>query len=191
MEELNPEVVGIVGARQAEGEAATGAEVGGEAFLVHGVDVERRIGEHEVEPARGVVRVFVVGDGFADVAFEAVDGEVHPAEPCGLADFLVAVDGEFGGWVFLVPGHEARGRDEHAARAARGIENAPVEGLKILDDEPDDRGGRVELAAFLTFRAGELAEKVFVDASEGVVVDAAGISETFLSNSLSSVLEKT
>ncbi len=34
--------------------------------------------------------------------------------------------------------------------------------------------GRVELAALLPFRRGELAEEVFVDAAEGVVVDGGG-----------------
>ncbi len=34
--------------------------------------------------------------------------------------------------------------------------------------------GRVELAALLPFRPGELAEEVFVDAAEGVVVDGGG-----------------
>jgi hypothetical protein len=49
VEELNPEVVRVVGARQAEAVAAHGADFGGEAFLVHGIDVEGRIGENEAE----------------------------------------------------------------------------------------------------------------------------------------------
>ena len=63
VEELNPEVIGVVGARQAEGEAATRSDHVFQPFLVHGVDVERRVGEDEVEAAGFV--------GFLD----AVDGE--------------------------------------------------------------------------------------------------------------------
>ena len=53
VEELDPEVVGVVGARQAEGEAAAGADHVLEPLLVHRVDVEGRIGEDEVELAGG------------------------------------------------------------------------------------------------------------------------------------------
>ena len=62
VEELNPEVVRVVGARQAEGVAVARADLGGEAFLVHGIDVERRIGENEVELSCALVEVFVVTD---------------------------------------------------------------------------------------------------------------------------------
>ena len=177
VEELNPEVVGVVGARQAEGKAAARADRVLEPLLVHGVDVERRIGEDEVELAGGVVRVVVVAvdvAAVADVAFEAVDGEVHAAQATGLVDLLDAVDGEFGGGILLVLLHEARALHEHAARAAGGVEDAPVEGLDDLDEQPDDAARRVELAALLPLGAGELAEEVFVDAPEGVVVQRGG-----------------
>jgi hypothetical protein len=59
---------------------------------------------------------------------------------------------------------EARGGDEHAARAARGVEDAPVVGLGDFGEEADDAERGVELAAFLALGAGELAEEVFVDA---------------------------
>ena len=150
VEELNPEVIGVVGARQAEGEAAAGADHVLQPLLVHGVDVERRIGEDEVELAGGVVRVVVVAvdvAAVADVAFQAVDGEVQAAEAAGFVGLLDAVDGEFGGGVLLVLGHEARGLDEHAAGTARGVEDAPVVGLDDFGEEADDAAGRVELAA--------------------------------------------
>ena len=105
VEELNPEVVGVVGARQAEGEAAARADGVLQPLLVHGVDVERRIGEDEVEAAGGVVRVVVVAvdvAAVADVAFEAVDGEVQAAEAAGFVGLLDAVDGEFCSGILLV-----------------------------------------------------------------------------------------
>ena len=40
-----------------------------------------------------------------------------------------------------------------------------------LDDQPHDAGRREELAALRAFRAGELAEEVFVDPAEGVIVE--------------------
>ena len=177
VEQLNPEVIGVVGARQAEGEAASRSDHVFQSFLVHGVDVERRVGEDEVEAARGVVRVVVVAVDVAavfDFAFEAVDGEIQAAEAAGFIGFLDAVDGEFGGGILLMLGDEARGGDEHAARTARGVEDAPVVGLDDFGEEADDAAGGVKFAAALALAHGELAEEVFVDAPEGVVVQRSG-----------------
>ena len=46
-----------------------------------------------------------------------------------------------------------------------------MEGLDHLGQQLHDAGGRVELAAALAFAHGEGAEKVFVDAAEGVEVE--------------------
>ena len=99
-------------------------------------------------------------------------GEVHAAERDGGRDLFLAVDGQLGGRVLLVLGHEARTAHEHAARAAGGVEDAAVEGFEDFDNEADDAGRRVELAALLALGARERAEEVFVDAAEGVVVEA-------------------
>jgi len=45
-----------------------------------------------------------------------------------------------------------------------------VVGFDDFGEEADDAGRGVELAAFLALGAGELAEEVFVDAPEGVLV---------------------
>lgn len=50
----------------------------------------------------------------------------------------------------------------------------------ISSEEADDATRSVELAAFLPFGAGEFAQKVFVDASEGVVVRGSGNLRDFL-----------
>src|ERR1017187_6062951 len=76
--------------------------------------------------------------------------------------------------------HEPCGLDEHAARTARGAEDAPVIRLDNLGEEADDAAGRVELAAAWALAHGELAEKVFVDAPEGVVVHRGGNFGDFL-----------
>ena len=76
--------------------------------------------------------------------------------------------------VALVAFDELGGLDEHAARAAGGVVDAAVEGFDDLDDQLDDGGGGEELAAFLPFGHGELAEEVFVDPAEGVAFDIDG-----------------
>ncbi len=183
VEELNPQVVGVVGARQAEGEAAAGADHILEPFLVHRIDVERRIGEDKVELAGGGVRVVVVAvdvAAVADVAFQPVHGEVEVAQAASFVGLLDAADGEFGGRVLLVPGDEARRLHEHAAGAAGGVKDATVEGFDDFGQQLDDAARRVELAALLPFGAGELAEEVFIDATEGVEIDAGGNLGHFL-----------
>ena len=170
VEELDPEVVRIVCAGEAEGVAASGADGVGEAFLVDGVDVKGRVREDEVEPSRGGVGVVVVADGLLDIPLEAVDGEVHAAKVGGGAFLLLAEDGELLGGVLPVLGDEAGALDEHAAGAAGGVEDVAVVGLEDLGEEADDAGGGVELSPTLSLGHGELGEEVFVDAAEGVVV---------------------
>jgi len=132
------------------------------------------LGEHEVELTSGGVRVVVVAvdvAAVADVALQPVHGEVEAGEAAGLVGLLDAADGELGGGVLVVLGHEAGRLHEHAARAAGGVEDAAVEGLDHLGEQLHDAGGRVELAAALALAHGELAEEVFVDAAEGVEVE--------------------
>lgn len=78
---------------------------------------------------------------------------------------------DFGGRIFLMFGNEAGALDEHAAGTAGGIEDAAVVWLEDFDEEADDAGRCVELAAFLAFGAGEFAEEIFVDAAKGVAID--------------------
>ncbi len=174
IEELNPEVVGVVGAWQTEGKAATHSDHVLEPLFVDSVDVEGGIGQHEVELTCGRVWIVVVTidiAAVADVAFEAVYGKVETGEAAGLVGLLDATDGEFSSGVLVVFGHEACRLDEHSARAAGGIEDATVKGFDHLRKQFDDAGRRVELAATLPFAHGELTEEVFVDAAEGVEVE--------------------
>ena len=53
-------------------------------------------------------------------------------------------------------------------------------GLNDFGEEADDAGRGVELAALLALGAGELAEEVFVNAPEGVVVERGGNLGDFL-----------
>lgn len=81
-------------------------------LFVHRVDVERRIGKDEAELTCRLVQVVVVAadvSAVADLALQAVDCEVHAAQASGFVGFFDAVNGKFGGGVFLVFGDEARG----------------------------------------------------------------------------------
>jgi len=52
------------------------------------------------------VRVVVVTDSLADVVFEAMDGEVHPAEFQRVADLLLSVNRQLGRGTLLVLRYE-------------------------------------------------------------------------------------
>ncbi len=80
---------------------------------------------------------------------------------------LLAVDGDVADAAAVLLDELFR-LHEHAARAAAGVVDAALVGLDHLDQRADDRARRVELAAALAFRAGELAEEIFVDAAEQV-----------------------
>ena len=120
------------------------------------------------------MQIFIVGIALADVAGQAVDGQVHLAQPDRFGHLLLAVDGELGAGVLLVLRDETGALDEHAAGAAGRVEDAALEGFDDADDELDDGGGGEELAALLALAHGEVAEEVFVDLAEGVSLDVYG-----------------
>ena len=80
--------------------------------------------------------------------------------------YLDAAYGKLGRGGLLVFGDEARRLHENAAGATGGVEDAPVEGLDDLRQQPDDAPRRVELGALVPLCAGEIAEEVFVDEAE-------------------------
>ena len=111
---------------------------------------------------------------------EAMDGEVHATEATGFVGLLHSVDGEFVGGVLLVLLHEPRGGDEHTARTAGWVEDAAVERFNDLGEQANNAARRVELASLLALGAGELAKEVFVNATEGIVIDTGGDLGDFL-----------
>ena len=177
VKKLYPQVVGIVGARQAKGEAAACAHHVFEALFIYGIDVKRRVGQNKVKPPGGVVRVVVIAvDVVAvfDFAFEPMHGEVEAAQAAGFVGFFYATDGEFISGVALVLGDKACRLHKHAARAAGGVEHVAVEGFDDFGEQLDDGCGGVKLAAALAFAHGECAQKVFVNAAKGVKVERGG-----------------
>ena len=109
----------------------------------------------------------VVG-AVAEVGVDAADGEVHLRQPPGGGDELLAVDRDVVA-LAAVGGDELGRLHEHAARAAARVVDAALVRLQHLDEQPDDRAGRVELAGVAALGGGELAEEVLVDPAEHVV----------------------
>ena len=96
--------------------------------------VEGRIGEDEVGAEIGMeIAPEGVGVLFAEIGFDAADGEVHHGEAAGGGVALLAVDAD-------VAEPAAVGFDEffrlheHAAGAAAGIVNAAFVGREHLDE---------------------------------------------------------
>ena len=131
-------------------------------------EVEGRVSEDEVELLRAVQVIEErIGVLLAQVRVDAPDGEVHGRHLPRGGVALLAVDRQVID-VALVALHEFGRLNEHAARAAAGIVDAPMVGLDDLDERPDNAGGRVELARVLALRLRELGEAVLVGASQDV-----------------------
>ena len=130
--------------------------------------VERRVGHHEVRLQR---REGVVEQRAAlrvlDIAGEAVDREVHPADAPGRLVPLLAVDRDLVG-AAAVRLDEPRRLDEQAARAAGRVEHAAFVRLEHLDQQPRDGRGREELAAPVALGSRELLDEVLIGPSEDV-----------------------
>src|SRR5690606_33935543 len=108
-----------------------------------------------------------VGVARAEVVVDAPDGEVHLGELPGGRVALLPVDGNLIE-LAAVGRDEFLALDEHAAAAAAGVIDAAAVGFEHLAPEPDDAGGRVELAGLLALGAGALSEQVFVALTEHV-----------------------
>src|SRR5690606_25808388 len=60
--------------------------------------------------------------------------------------------------------------DEHTARSAAGIVDAPLEGLDHLDQQPNDSPRGVELTSVSPLRRGEFVEEVLVHPAEEFLI---------------------
>ncbi len=108
-----------------------------------------------------------VGLLFAEIGFDAADGEVHHSKAPGGGVALLAVDADIAEPA-AVGFDEFFRLHEHATGTAAGIVNAAFVGSEHLDKEAHDALRGVELAAFLALSARESAEEVFVDAAKDV-----------------------
>jgi len=96
---------------QAEGQAAVVLHRLG----VDHVHVEGRIGHDEIALAVEAVDILVEGVGLADVAFQAMDGEVHLSEADGGGGLLLAVEGHPVAGILAQVLDEVAGLHEHSA----------------------------------------------------------------------------
>ena len=130
--------------------------------------VEGRIGEHEVGAQIGMeIAPECVGLLFAEICFDAADGEVHHGEAARGGVAFLTVDADIAE-LAAVGFDEFFRLHEHAAGTAAGIVNAAFVRSEHLDEKTHDALRRVELATFLSFGAREPAKEVFVDAAEDV-----------------------
>src|SRR5581483_11075886 len=131
--------------------------------------VEGRIGHHEVGlQILMQVAMEAVGVLGSEVGVDAANREVHLGEPPRGGVGLLPVDRDVAELPTMLA-DERLALDEHAARSAAWVVDAPLERLDHLDNQAHDASRGVELAALLAFSAGELAEEVFVDAAEDVL----------------------
>src|SRR5436189_111433 len=105
-----------------------------------------------------------VGLLFTEIRFDAADGEIHHGEAARGGVALLTVDADVAE-LAAVGFDEFFRLHEHAAGTAAGIVDAAFVGSEHLDEETHDALRCVELAALLAFGAGELAEKIFVNAA--------------------------
>jgi hypothetical protein len=93
-----------------------------------------------------------------DVRVEAMDEQVHPAQPVREVLAVLADERK----LVTVLREEIR-LHEHAARSAAGVEDDALLGFERRDQRLDDGDGREVLAAALPLARRELADEVLVD----------------------------
>ena len=110
-----------------------------------------------------------IGGDFAEVGREPAHGEVHLGQLVGGGGELLPVNRDVLG-VAVVAFDKLERLHEHAARAAARIVDLALVGLDHFGDEIDDALRGVELAPQLALGGGELAEEVFIDPADGVLL---------------------
>ncbi len=184
-EVLNPRVVGVAGRRR----AVAPADIVLQKLAGPVADVERWIGEDVVGFEVGMqVAEERVGWLRAEVGLDGADREVHVRKAPRRGVGLLAEDGDVGG-VAAVGFDEAVGLDEHAAGAAARVVHAALVGFEHLNQQSNDAARRVELAAEFAFGLSELAEEVFVYATECVAGFGAVAFEAYVGNEVDEALE--
>ena len=114
------------------------------------------------------MRVFVIGDGLEDIAFQAVHGQVHLGQANGGGVLLQPPDEQFfrraAAMLFDGPGT----LHEHTAGTAGRVEDDSVIRVDHMGNQGDNGNGSEELAAVMGLLVGELGQKVFIDAAEDI-----------------------
>src|SRR5438552_7062652 len=105
-----------------------------------------------------------VGLLFAEIGFDAADGEVHHGEAARGGVALLTVDADVAE-LAAVGFDEFFRLHEHAAGTAAGIVNATFVRSEHFDEETHDALRSVELPAFLALGTSKPAKEIFVDAA--------------------------
>ena len=170
VEEADPDIVAVghlaalVGPRQAERQAGIRFHLPG-INLVH---VEGRIGHHGVRLAQQMVRIFVVGDGFLDVAFQPVDSQIHLGQADGGGVLFQPVERQAFGGALAVLFHRAGALHEHPAGPAGRIKNDSALGIHHVGDERHQGNRRKKFAVVVGLLAGELGQEIFVNPAKHI-----------------------
>src|SRR5690606_5680357 len=138
---LDPRIVGVAHGRYAE----LPAHVFAQALAAPVGDVERRVGEDEVELE--VAQLVLVEAAFvvpADVGIDAAHRQVHLAQPPGGVVALLSVDGDVPDAAAVLH-HELFRLHEHTAGAAAGVVDAAGVGLQHFHQHAHHRARGVEL----------------------------------------------
>ena len=141
--------------------------------LIH---VEGGIGHDKVRLMQQFVGIFVVGDGFLDIPFEAVHRQVHLGQADGGSVLFQAVEGELLRGVFMPLLHPPSTLHKHSPGATCRIQHRTADGLNNVGDQRDQGDGGEKFAPVMGFLIRELGQEVFVDPAED-------IPETCLSSS--------
>src|SRR5450756_3172378 len=170
---LDPGVVGVT----LRGHTVLPARIGLEAVTTPRTHVEGWIGQDRVCLEFGVQVVQeTVCVLWAQVRFDATDGQVHAGEaPCRVVEFLT-IDGDAP--LVAVRFNELLALHKHATRATTRVIDAPLVRRQHLNERPDDTARRIELAALLALGAGKLRKEVLVHAAEDIRGAALRVVET-------------
>ena len=139
VEVADPDVIAVtdfvvlIDAGQAERQAWISFDFVGVDFI----DIEGWIGHYVVGFAEQFVRVLIVGNGLADVAFKAMHCEVHSGEADGGGVFFYAAEGELFGGMLPLFFDGARTLHEHATRPTGRVEYCAAVGFEHMGDQGD------------------------------------------------------
>src|SRR5450830_793273 len=162
-EVLDPCVVGVA----LRGHAVLPARIGLESVTTPWTHVEGWIGQDVVRLEVGVQVVEeTVAVLWAQVRFDATDGQVHAGEPpCRVVE-LLTVDGDAPLLTMLF--NKFLTLHEHTARATTRVIDASLVWCQHLDERPDDAAWRVELPALFALSTGKLCKEVLIHAAEDI-----------------------
>ncbi len=110
--------------------------------------------------------ILVVRDALLDIAFQSVDGEVHFSQANSCRILFLTVKGDALLRDFMHTFNKVSTLNEHAARAAGGIQNLPVIRFYDIDNHLHKRHWSEKFTVIMCLLIRELGEKILVNAAE-------------------------